>query len=128
MRELNLMIKKPGHPVQRIHIEDVLAIYERLVEGYIEVLHPSKVTDELPKDVVFLVNEEGIYKHLQPNIAYGWDRLLGNIVVARKDDNGELQSIPHSYEWAIEEYMEKQEDLLWSRFAVGLDGMWDGVL
>lgn len=128
MRELNLMIKKPGLPVQRIRVEDSLKNYERLVGGFLDAVYPSRVTDELPKDVVFLVNEEGIFKHLQPNIAYGWDRLLGNIVVAREDDNGELQSIPHSYEWAIEEYMEKQEDLLWSRLAVGLDGTWDGVL
>lgn len=128
MKELDLMIKKPGFPVQRIHVADVLGVYERLVDGLIEIMYPYLVSDMLPKDICFLINDEGIFKHLQSNIAHGFDKIVGNIVVACIGKDGELVSVPYEYERLIEEYMERQEDVLWDRIATTEKGLSMGIL
>ena len=74
-KEVNLLviIKNPGEDPYITHIPNTLESFQAVVGGYIE-------TVTLFKDVVFICNEEGRLKNLQPNVSVGGYDFVGPIV------------------------------------------------
>jgi len=65
---------------------------QKIVEGYIErFMYVNSIGAD--GEVDFFCNEDGKRKLLKPNIKWGNDIIVGNIVIAASDDDGEPRSL-----------------------------------
>ncbi|EHJ7843762.1 MAG: DUF3846 domain-containing protein [[Clostridium] innocuum] len=76
-----LLIRPKEHPIVQ-EIENSLESLQNIVGGYIETV----TLDE----AVMIVNEEGKLLGLEGNRSYGADILVGNIVIAGVNEDGEF--------------------------------------
>ena len=83
---MKVVIKHPGKIGEHADIPNNLEDLQALVGGYIEIVHVNA-------DMVAIVNEEGKLKKLPKNCC----GLVGTIVFAGTDDQGELTDIDPDY-------------------------------
>lgn len=87
MSTIRTIIKYPGWPARFTHIDNELEMLQRIVGGYIETL---TVDDRL----VMIFNEEGRLAGLPTNFFIEGVELVGPVIVAGYDGEGELTDIP----------------------------------
>lgn len=94
-----IVVKEVGKEPTKLNVRDgqlTLELLQRLVGGYIEVVHP----DGAPDDVVMVCNEEGKIKELPFNFfvnIHGYtDAICGTAVFCAEGINadGELDLVP----------------------------------
>lgn len=83
---MKVIIKHPGKIGEHADIPNELEALQAAVGGYIEIVH-------INADLVAIVNEEGKLKKLPKNCC----GLVGTIVFAGTDDQGELTDIDPDY-------------------------------
>lgn len=82
MKDIQVIVKRPGEPAEVTKIPNTLKAFQELVGGYIE-------TVSIRMDIVAIVNEEGRWMNLPRNIR----GLVGTIVFAKVngDEFGSLK-------------------------------------
>lgn len=100
-----IVVKEVGKEPTKLNVRDgqlTLKLLQRLVGGYIEVVHP----DGFPQDVVLICNEEGKLRDLPfnffVNIFQYPDAICGTAVFCAEGINadGELDLVPLTYSQA----------------------------
>ena len=86
-----IVVKEVGKEPTKLNVRDgqlTLELLQRLVGGYIEVVHP----DGFPQDVVLICNEEGKLRDLPFNFYLGDTPIVGNVVFCgqKRQDLGSL--------------------------------------
>lgn len=71
---MKVIVKEVGKNPEVKEIEDKLEVYQKIVEGYIEVV-------PLFNNIVIVCNEEGKLQNKEPNILLGNEIIAGNIVI-----------------------------------------------
>ena len=69
---IKILFKEPNKKPIIKEVGDTLETWQKLVEGYIEVV-PFK-------NCLLIINEEGKFQGLEPNFNYGRDVIVGNAV------------------------------------------------
>lgn len=96
------IVKRPNQKPEIANIENELKVYQRLVEGYIQIIG-------FPNDngIDIICNEDGKLKGLEPNIFIPEyrDVLMGTIVFAGNDGFGELCSLTESQIKKVLDYL-----------------------
>ena len=87
MSTIRVIIKRPGWTAKFVHIDNELEMLQRLVGGYIETL-------TVASDCVFIFNEEGRLKGLPTNVFVHGIELVGPVIIAGRNEEGELTDIP----------------------------------
>ena len=77
---INVVIKKPFQQAECVTIENTLETFQKIVDGYIEIVHMPFDTDLLA-----VVNEEGLLRRLDFNFYIGNEIVAGNVVFVRSD-------------------------------------------
>lgn len=92
LNRIKAVIKKPGEEYgQMTEISNRLEELQDIVEGHIEVQRYG--------NLIFICNEEGKLRGLEMNIPFGYDILVGNIIVCGADGE-DFSDIPISFaEW-----------------------------
>lgn len=85
--KIKVYFKRPNEKSKYIEIENTLAKFQELVEGYIEVIAFG--------EYLIVLNEEGKLRRLEPNICLGFDTVVGNIVIV-KSKNEDFTGIKQS--------------------------------
>lgn len=85
-RRIRILFKKPNEQPKEMYVADELENYQELLEGYMETVH-------LNGRVWILCNEEGKFINLEPNIPYGRDILVGNIIFVASDEEGDFTDL-----------------------------------
>lgn len=105
---VKILLIKPGENPEVMEVEDVLASYQKLVGGYIEMVY-------LTDDVALICNEEGKIMGLENNrnfnLPHFKDNVVGNIIIVGIDDSsGEFVSLNASQ---IGRFVNAFSDKLW---------------
>lgn len=86
MKKIKVLYKRIGQDPKVIEIEDTLKEKQKLVGGFIEVVPYG--------DHELICNEEGKIIGLYPNVAFDYDTINGNFIIANDDyDTGEFASL-----------------------------------
>ncbi len=84
---MKILFKAPGEPAEVREIENRLEVLQRLVGGYIEVVHAGG-------PLRFIVNEEGKLLDLKPNLFSPMlDVLVGSVIATAYDGEGDFRSL-----------------------------------
>lgn len=105
--QIKVVVKEVGKTPEVRYIDNSIKAMQKIVGGYIQVVPhwPGSVS----KKVTMMCNEEGKLRGLEPNFDIPGDRIVGNILITRTDDEGETVSLTESdiarielgYHWAI---------------------------
>lgn len=82
---MRAIIKEVGKSPEVKEIENELAEFQRLVGGYIEVVHLG--------DILLICNEEGKLKELPKNFRIGNDVIAGTAVFVGFNNDGDFTSL-----------------------------------
>lgn len=85
MLYMRAIIKEVGKSPEVKEIENELAEFQRLVGGYIEVVHLG--------DILLICNEEGKLKELPKNFRIGNDVIAGTAVFVGFNNDGDFTSL-----------------------------------
>jgi Domain of unknown function (DUF3846) len=83
---IRVIIYAPGQHARVEEVEDTLQNWQKIVEGYIEMIR-------LPKGLTLICNEEGKLKNLQPNRRVGGHHIVGTFFLVRVDSDGNFDSV-----------------------------------
>lgn len=90
IKMLKIIFKEAGKDPRVMEIEDTLEAKQHLVDGYIEVV-PYK------NGLLLVCNEEGKNMHLEPNLQFDYDTIVGNCFVIGDDfENAGFKSVDDS--------------------------------
>ena len=92
---MKFMVKEPHKKVKTIEYEDTIDTYNVLksaVGGYIEIVY----VNELPKNVYVFCNETGKLNNLAPNLNIGYDIVVGTVIFARHNEDGDTIGLTDS--------------------------------
>lgn len=74
---IRVLVKEPSKPPVEMVIDNTLEALQRIVNGYIEVVHFG--------DLLMIVNEDGKFLEIEQNIAFPADVVVGTVIVLGED-------------------------------------------
>lgn len=84
--EITVVEKKAGSKPEAKKIENSLEKMQEMVGGYIEIVHAFS-------NVYLVCNEEGKNIGLEPNFAFNADVIVGNVLFAAVNNEGDFESL-----------------------------------
>lgn len=100
---MKFIVKEPGKKAKIIEYEDTVDTYNVLksaVGGYIELVY----VNGLPKNIDMFCNETGKLNNLAPNINIGYDVVVGTVIFARHNRDGDTIGLTDSDIADIEDF------------------------
>lgn len=89
-KDLKVIVCRTNGFVEISHVEDKLETWQKIVDGYIEIIRLP-----VDEDICIILNEEGKLLGLEPNILLPeyQDMLMGNIVFAADNGKGGFKDL-----------------------------------
>jgi uncharacterized protein YuzE len=81
--EMKVLVKRPFENFEIVEIKGELEEYQKIVGGYIE-------TYRIDDEYLLICNEEGKLIGLEPNMRYRGDVIVGPIIFAKYNHEGEI--------------------------------------
>jgi uncharacterized protein YuzE len=106
--EMKVLVKRPFENFEIIEIKGELEEYQKIVGGYIE-------TYRIDDEYLLICNEEGKLIGLEPNMLYRGDEIVGPIIFAKYNHEGEILGLEDRREAQVLILMLEAEG---ARFAV----------
>lgn len=90
---MRAVYKLPGEPAEIIQVENELRALQEKVGGYIECVHERIRTKEGHVDCVVIMNEDGRWQDMAPNIESGFGPAYVGPVLAVGDAGEDFRSL-----------------------------------